>query len=322
MAIADPHGALAGWWIGFLLVGSIPFGAGALVLIGRLTDGRWGEAFAPELVPAARLMPLAAAFALPCLIASPLVFPWVAGGSVEPDVRAVWLNPGSFLLRQAVVLGGWILIGVRLDWMGADRWRSGLGLVFYGLAVSICAVDWICALEPPFTNSAQGMLLATAQIAAALAWAALQGVARPARAPAGDLGGLLFAALLGVAYLGFTSFLVGWSGDRPSFASWWLPRTQGWALFAQAAVLSGFLIPSVLLAVHKALGMQTALRWAGASALAGLGLFNLWQAGPAFGFACVLPGVAAVCAQGGVFIAAALHLGGLGRRCTAPAEAM
>ena len=310
MALTGPRGAFEGWWLAFLIVGAPSLGALALVLIERLTGGRWGEAFAPELAPAARLVPLIALYAVPAAFALPLVFPWAFDpDAVDPSTHALYLNNAAFLARQAVILVGWSLISLALPMIGRRRWTAGLALAFHGIAASFCAVDWVLSLHPLFTNSAQGMILATSQLAAGLGWAALQGVERPARAPAGDLGGLLFATLLGLSYLAFMSFLVGWYGDRPGPDSFWLPRTQsGWGNLAPAALVLGLLAPSACLAAHRALGMQRALAWSGGCALGGVALFTLWQTGPSFGADCLIPAAAAFVGQFGLWLGLALTL--------------
>lgn len=308
MALAEPRAAFQGWWLAFLVVSSPSLGALALVLIERLTGGRWGEAFMPELEPAARLVPLIVLYALPVALALPLVFPWAFDpDSIDPSTRDFYLNAPAFLVRQGVILSGWALIGVFLPVVGRRRWTAGLALAFHGIAASVCAVDWVLSLHPLFTNSAQGMMLVTAGLASGLGWAALQGVERPASAPAGDLGGLLFATLLGLAYLAYMSFLVGWYGDRPGPNSFWLPRTQSaWGNLAPAALILGLLAPSACLAAHRGLGMRQALRWAGGFALGGVALFTLWQAGPSFGSSSLIPGAAALIGQFGLWLGLAL----------------
>ncbi len=304
-----PSPALRGWWTAFVFWSGPAFGALALMLIRRLVGGDWGEAFAPELEPAARAAPLLALFALPGLLFSPQVFDWAAHPqTVEASVRRWYLGGPAFFTREAAILIGLSLISWRLPRIEGPRGRlgAGLGLVFYGVAISFAAVDWILSTQTHYTSSAAGMALATQQLAAALAYAALQGRVRPARSPAGDVGALLFATLLGLSYLVFMSYLVVWYGDRPRPDAWYILRTQTpWGALVLAALALGLIAPSTLLAVRHATGTRTAVAAAGASALLGLACFTLWQVGSAFGPAALPATALAFLAQGGLFVAAA-----------------
>lgn len=304
-----PAPALQGWWTAFVFWSGPSFGALALMLVRRLTGGDWGEAFAPELEPAARAAPLLALFALPGLLSTPQVFDWAAHpAAVEAQVRRWYLDGPAFFTREAAILVGLSLIAWRLPRMEGPRGRlgAGLGLAFYGVAVSFAAVDWILSTQAHYTSSAAGMALATQQLASALAYAALQGRARPARSAAGDLGALLFATLLGLSYLLFMSYLVVWYGDRPEPDAWYLLRTRmAWRALVPAALALGLLLPSALLALRHATGTRAATAAAGTSALAGLACVTLWQVGAAFGVAALPATALAFLAQGGLFIAAA-----------------
>ena len=312
--VIAPAAALQGWWTAFVFASGPAFGALALMLIRRLTGGDWGEAFAPELEPAARAVPLVALFALPGLIGSALVFRWAAApGSVEAQVRHAYLNGVSFGVREVALLVALALIAWRLPKIEGPRGRlgAGLGLVVYGVAVTFFSVDWVLSTQTSYTSSASGMVLATQQLAAALAFAALQGRVRPSRHAAGDLAALLFTTLLGLLYLAFMSYLVVWYGDRPNPDRWYILRTQTpWRFAAHLAMLAGFAAPAVLLALRHITGQRTALVWSGAAALLGLAAFSVWQVGAAFGPGALLPALLAVIAQGGLFVAAA---GGLPR---------
>lgn len=307
--VLTPAPALRGWWTAFVFWSGPSFGALALMLIRRLVGGDWGEAFAPELEPAARAAPLVALFALPALLFSPLVFDWAAHpAAVEAQVRRWYLNGPVFLVRELGILGGLSLIAWRLPVMEGPRGRlgSGLGLVFYGVGISFAAVDWVLSTQAHYTSSAAGMVLATQELAAALAYAALQGRERPARTPAGDLGALLFATLLGLTYLAFMSYLVVWYGDRPDPDAWYILRTHTpWRWLALAALFVGFLLPCALLALRHATGTRAAVAMAGGAALTGLACLILWQVGSAFGAAALPATALAFLAQGGLFLAAA-----------------
>ena len=200
LAVIAPAAALRGWLIGFVFVSGLCLGPLAVVLIERLTGGRWGQAFAPELEPAARVTPLLLVFFVPILVGLPMIYTWAAApGVVEPDVRRLFLNQPLYILRSLSVLVGWSLIAWRLPAIEGPRGRlgAGLGLAFHGVAMSVVAVDWILLPPPGWTSSDFGMDLVVQAFASAFAFAALQGRRRSADAPASDITGLMLATIIG-----------------------------------------------------------------------------------------------------------------------------
>ena len=307
LALSDLSAALQGWWIAFVFTSGVPLGALAWLLVRRLVGGDWGEAFAPKLEPAARAMPLLVLLVLPGLVGAPWVFRWAAEpAAVEAQVRHAWLNGASVGMRDVALLVALAVFAWRLPHFEGPRGRllAGLGLVLYGVAVTLFAVDWVLAVQPNYTSSAAGMELATQELGAAMAFAGLQGAARPAKAPAGDVAALLFACLVGVIYLGFMNYLVVWYGDRPDPDRWYILRTfTAWRFAVWVALLAGFVAPAGLLAFRRRLGTRAALRWASASALCGLLALVVWQVGAAMTPLALAGAALAVVAQSGLLLA-------------------
>jgi hypothetical protein len=308
-----PSAALRGWLIGFLFVSALSLGSLAVVLVHRLTAGTWGAAFAPELEPAARATPVLCLFFLPVLLGLPLIYSWAgAPGTVDAGVHRYYLNPPLFILRSVIALGGWSAIALLLPRIEGRRGRlgAGLGLAFHGIMVSVVAVDWVLSILPSFTSSDFGMDMAVQQFACAFAWAGLQGRRRVAESPAGDLAGLLFAAIIGLTYLEFMGYLVVWYGDRPALDAWYLTRARWpWQTLSWFSLALG-VASVVLLAIRRRFGTHRAVAMVGACVLVGVLSYQVWLLAPAFGAACLIPGAAALLAQGGSWVAL---IGGLPR---------
>ena len=306
LALAAPAAALQGWLIGFMGVSGLSLGALAIVLIHRLTAGRWGSAFAPELAPAAQLTPLLLVFVLPVLLGLGLIYPWASAPmTVDPGVRRLFLNPPLFWVRTLVALGGWSAIALSLHRIEGPRGRlgAGLALVFHALAVSVIGVDWVLSVRPGWTSSDFGMAFAVQQLMAGFGFAALQGRRRAADAASGDLSGLLLATIIGLTYLEFMSYLVVWYGDRPPLDAWYIPRrSPQWRGLMLLSLASG-IVALVLLALRRRMGAHRALAWAGGAALLGLFSYQAWLLAPAFGGGCGLPALLALLAMGGVWLA-------------------
>ena len=122
-----------------------------------------------------------------------------------------------------------------------SRLLAGLGLAFFGLTISLVAVDWYLSLDPHYVATAFAAMIAIQQLLAALAVTALIGPPAIEGKVAGDIGGLMIATLLGVVYLEFMTFVVAWYGDLPDKAAWFLKRvaSSGWLSVLIAALARG-----------------------------------------------------------------------------------
>jgi hypothetical protein len=306
VTLGAPAAGLQGWLIGFVFVSSLSLGSLVIVLIHRLTAGRWGAAFAPELAPAAALTPLLLLYVLPVLLGLGLIYPWAhAPLEVDEGVRRLYLDPPLFWVRSLLALGGWSVIALLLHRIEGPRGRlgAGLALAFHGLAVSLIGVDWVLSVKPGFTSSDFGMAFATQQLMAGFAFAALQ-ARRPAPdEAAGDVSGLLLATIIGLTYLAFMDYLVVWYGDRPPLVEWYAPRAgHGWRPLVWLSLACG-IAALTLLAARRAFGAHRALAWAGACALVGLFSYQVWLLAPAFEAGCILPAMLALLAMGGGWLA-------------------
>ena len=226
-AIFDPKIAAAGWLVGFAFWGQILIGSLTLVMIHRLTSGRWGELIAPVSETATAAVPVLIVLAVPLFIAIPALYPWLRHpAGIKSDVLSVYLNVPAFIARPVIALAGWSTLARLLPRTRGVRGQfvAALGLVFHGLIVCSVAIDWYLSLEAPFVSSSFGASVAISSLVAALAFAALI-APMPADDPAiGDVGGLLLATVLGITYIDFMAVLVIWYGDLPHEEIWFVER--------------------------------------------------------------------------------------------------
>lgn len=275
---------LRGWLLAFAICGSMPIGSMTWLLIHRLTGGAWGIAAAPVLRPAAAMSPfLIAAFA-PVLAGLNRIYPWAADpGAIPADVAHWYLNGTSFLLRSLIALVGWSFFAVVFAAGWGGRLIAGLGLAFYGLTISLVAVDWYLSLDPHYVATAFGATIAIQQLLMALAVTALIGPPTLEGKVAGDLGALLIATLLGVVYLEFMTFVVAWYGDLPEKASWFLERSSpGWISVLMAALAVGAVLPFAMLLMQRVRRSRRGLRIASVAILFGSVLHFTWLLVPTF----------------------------------------
>ena len=297
-AFLDPKSTAAGWLVGFVFWSQILVGSLTLMMIHRLTGGRWGLLIAPAIEPAAAALPILLALAVPLFVALPVLYPWLQRPpAIKPDVLTHYLNVPAFVLRSGVAIVGWSVLAALLL---RTRGRSGqliaaLGLVFHALVISGVSVDWYLSLEAPFNSSSFGATIAIASIVAALAWAALTVPIPPGDPALADLGGLLLATLLGLTYMNFMAVLVIWYGDLPAEEIWFVERGQfPWLLFAWVTFVFASILPIFALMLSKIRSGRRALRAVGGCVLAGIAAFDIYLIAPPAGVTAILPAILSI----------------------------
>lgn len=266
------------WLLCFVLLSLIPLGSLVLLMIHRLTGGAWGCALAPVLRRAALCIPLVALAFVPLAIAAHLVYPWLAGGSAA---IALYLNLPAFLARSVIALIGWSALAIIFARGSPTPGIAALGLVFYGLAISFIAVDWFLSVDPHYTSTAFGAMIAIEQILAALAAAAFLPPARLTRRDFDDLASFLVAALLGVVYLALMTFIVDWYGNLPDKAHWYLLRGQGgWTIVIESSAFLALLALAMLF-LPQIRESRRRMRLVGAAILMAISLHLSWLIVPA-----------------------------------------
>jgi hypothetical protein len=275
---------LRGWLLAFVITGSVPVGSMVWLMIHQLTGGRWGTATAPVFRPAAAVLPLMLIAFFPVAAGTWHIYPWARHAALVTHDVAVWyLNPPLFAARGLIAITGWSVLGMLFAFGAGGALMAGLGLAFFGLSVSFVAVDWLLSLEPHYVATAFAPMIAIQYLLLALAVAALALAPKLDSKVRSDLGGLLIAAVLGVVYLEFMTFVIAWYGDLPDKASWYLKRAEaGWLTVLIAAFLLGAAVPFALLIVTRIRQSSVGLSAASALIILGSILHLTWLAVPAF----------------------------------------
>ena len=304
--IVSARAVAQGWLIGFVIWSSIAVGSLVLLLIHRLTGGRWGDRLAAALVPCAATVPLAVVAFLPLAFGLSAPYRWAAGtASARPDLVHLYLNQPAFLLRTFVALIGWSILAVLIVQRRCNPLTAAIGLAFHGFIISLVAVDWILSIDVGFGSSAFAAGFAIQQILSALAFTAVI-APEPDSDTAADLGSLLMVALLGTVYIDLMSFIVSWYGDLPKKAAWYLRRGQdGWNWVIVSAVLVGGVVPVAMLLSSKLRANRQALRLIGGLVLFGVVLHILWLMAPGFEPGAIVAALAALIVLASLSIAIA-----------------
>jgi hypothetical protein len=308
VATFAPRTAAAGWLVGFVLWSHIPVGSVVLMMIHRLTGGRWGEALHPAFSSAARFVPFLFALIVPVFVAIPLLAPWAHHqGDVKSDVISYYLNIPFFVGRSLIAIAGWTVLAFLVPRIAgrAGQFLAAIGLVFHAVVISAVSVDWILATEPPFISSSFGASVAITQLIAALAWAVLWTRRLPDHAIVGDIGGLLLAFVLAITYVDFMAILVMWYSDLPGRMSWFVERTPFlWSLLAIGAFIFASAAPILVLLLARVRNSFRKLRIVSISILAGLAFYYAYLIAPPFRARALAAAVLAIIAIGLLFAAA------------------
>ncbi len=281
---------LRGWLVAFAIWSCVPIGSMTLLLIHCLTGGRWGVVAGPALRALAAMMPLVAIAFVPVLAGLPSIYPWAADpGQIKPDVAFWYLGETSFILRATVTLAGWSVLAVIFARGLGGPLLAALGLAFFGLTISMVAVDWFLSVEPHYVSTAFASMIAIQQLLAALAVVAVCRTSDGGSDAWSDIGKLLMATLLGVVYLDYMTFVVAWYGDLPHKAAWFLKRaTDAWTGVLITAFAIGAVLPFAMLLLARVRRSRALLRAVGVLLLLGISLHLAWLIVPAFDHA---PGV-------------------------------
>jgi hypothetical protein len=308
-AVITPQEFFRAYLVAFLYWGGIALGCLALLMLHHLVSGRWGFVVQRFLEAAARTLPVLALLFLPLLFGLEHLYPWARPEAAAADAllrhKLPYLNVPFFVLRAALYFGVWSGLALLLTRWSAAQDRtgdpllvrpmkrlSGPGLALYGLTVTFAAMDWGMSLEPHWYSTMYGVIFVVGQGLLGLAFVIVLAALFAARRPlAGaltadrlhDIGNLLLAFVMLWAYIGFSQYLIIWSGNLPEEVPWYLSRLRGgWAGVALSLVLFHFAVPFCLLLSRVTKRRTTALVAVAVGMLAMRLLDLFWLVTPAF----------------------------------------
>lgn len=295
-ALVSAKAVAQAWLAGFIVVSNFPVGAVVLLMIGRLTGGRWLEIFGPELRRLAAWTPWLFLFAAPFLTAPQLVFQWAETPEKTPDLLKVYVSPGLFAVRTLLALALWSGFGLAFSRGRPGPATAGIGLTLHGLSLVLIPNDWILSFQPGWTTSNIPMIGAAMQILSACALILILTRGRPAPASA-DLAGFVAAMVLALVYLGYMAFLVVWYGDIPNRSAFFLARrAEPWTYAPLLAVVLGIVSLCIMGMDARRYGPGRFV-WAALAAMAGELVFLAWLLGPSLVPAAFAIAVLAIAVQ-------------------------
>lgn len=308
--------------LGFVFWLSLSLGLLALLLTHFLMRTHWGLTIRRVAEAGAGSLWVMAILFIPIVLGMTYLFPWARPAEVQASAvlqaKTFYLNVPFFLVRAVAYFAIWILLAVtanrlssRLNFAEGDaqevvRGRlqglGAFGLILYILTMTFASVDWMMSIQPFWSSTIFGMIIIIGQVLTALAFTLVMLNLLPGQSlgskwnylttpvPFQDLGALLFAFIVGWAYLAYFQLLIIWAGNLPREVTWYQARTAGgWNIVAILVALFQFVLPFLaLLSIRARHNLRV---------LGGLGLMlvvtffvNLfWHIKPAFS-----PGVLAI----------------------------
>ena len=278
-AAARPDQFFRSYLLAFVFWNGLAIGAMAVLMLQYLTGGAWGIAIRRELEAATRTLPLTAVAFLPLLFGLHRLYEWTHTDAVAADEvlrkKTLYLNTPFFVVRAAIAFAIWLALAYSLNKWSAEQDRrpdpsvnrrlqllSGGGLVLYALTTTFTSVDWVMSLEPHWFSTMYGVIFMVGQALGALALAVAAVVRLSSLEPVSgflggrhlhDLGKMMFAFTMFWAYVGFSQYLIVWSGNLPEEISWYLARFRGgWGWVGAAVLVFHFVLPFLLLLSRQA----------------------------------------------------------------------
>jgi hypothetical protein len=319
-AVVAPADTLRAWLAAAFLWSGLPFGSLGLMMVMRLTGGRWEQALPPFLEAGALTLPLSFAATLPVLLGMGAIYPWAQ--EPLPGFKGLWLSPLPFALRTVVLYLG---AGLALWALVTRRWPalavSSAGLLFLLPMLTFVLTDWLLSLDPAFHSSGFPLYAMSVQFNVALmAAVVLLLTAQPAQTQA--LGAIMITLTLTWLYLAFTHYIIIWSGNLAEVVGWYRLRGRGgWGI---AYAVSALCTAGAFLALVSPAARRSApaLRTIAAAVLVGKLIEAAWMvlpSDPPVGLAAIATYLLAAIGLGMVFLSAQVLL--LARRVAARAPA-
>jgi hypothetical protein len=263
------------WLVGFLFCLGLSLGSLGLLMLQHLSGGQWGLVGRRVFEAGSRTLPFVVLLFIPVALRLPTLFEWARPDAAENAIiqaKAGYLNPTFFIIRAVIYFAFWLVLVTLLNRWSAEQDRgqgttpadsvrfrtvSAPGLLFLIVTITFASVDWVMSLDPEWFSTIFGLLTVVGWGLTAFALTIIvlseleqTGVATDILKPRHfhDLGKLMLAFVMLWAYMGFSQFLIIWSGNLPEEIPWYVRRTTGtWGYVAIALVIGHFALPFILL---------------------------------------------------------------------------
>jgi hypothetical protein len=279
---------LRAWVLGLMLTFGWTVGGLALLMVQYCSGGKWGLLLRRPLEAMSRTLPLVFVYWFVVALNMKRLYLWARVTDVSAALKSGFineiqahciefkrpmLNPSMFWFIGVLCFAIWYFYMHRLTSLGKKRdsespdripyWIkkfeniSGPGIVIYALTMSAAVIYWVMSMDVTWFSSVYGLLFLVGQGYSVLAFGIIVSIALSKAEPfksilrqteQHDLGKMTFAFVMLNIYLGFSQFLIIWSGNLPEEIPWYLDRIRGhWGIIITLDFIFHWLIPFSLL---------------------------------------------------------------------------
>jgi hypothetical protein len=307
MAVFAPS-AMPSYLTAYTFFLGIGVGSLGFLFLHHLVGGAWGFAIRRPLEAATMTLPLMALLFLPIVVGMGSLYEWSHAEFVshheEPKFTG-YLNVPFFLIRAVLFLGLWngLAFLMRKGSLEQDQTESplptrrnqrisGPGLAGVFVSTTFAAIDWMMSIEPEWYSTIYGVMVMIGWALSAMSVAViaasrlsnvrpLSGLVSPETF--NDLGNLLLAFTMLWAYMGFSQFLLIWSGNLTEEIPWYLRRSYGgWRIICGLLMLAHFFVPFFCLLIRENKRGPTRLWWVAVGLLVMHWINDVWLIIPAY----------------------------------------
>jgi hypothetical protein len=292
-AIYQPTQFLQSYLFAYLFWLELSLGSMALLMVHQLTGGAWGIVVNRILESSMKTIFLMAFFFIPILCGFKDIFPWANKIQlVGSPHKSIYFEFSFFISRAVFYLIAWMFLAYFLSKARASRSKlCAFGLCFFGLSVTMAAIDWQMSLELEWFSTMYGFIFIIGQALGAWAFTLLilrlllpmrPEISLP-RQIEWDLGNLLLTLVILWAYVSFMQYLIIWSGNLPDEVTWFVRRiNHGWEWFIVAIFCFLFVAPFLVLLFRRLKTNDKTMIWILALILVFRIFERFWMIKPSF----------------------------------------
>lgn len=322
------------WLVAYLYFLSIALGGLFFVLVLAVTRAAWGVALRRVVENVMATLPVFALLFVPIWLGRHELYEWTRPEAVAKSPllqgKAPFLNEGFWFLRAIFYFTTWSALATyfstqsqKQDETGDERISARLrgvapiGIVLFALTTTFAAIDWMMSLEPEWYSTMYGVYFFSGAVVAifsfvillvhfAYAQGALRGVVTVEHLH--DVGKLLFGFTIFWTYIAFSQYFLIWYANIPEETIYYMKRQVGsWHSVGTLLAWGHFVVPFFFL-MPRAVKRSPGLLVLAAVWQLFMHFLDLhWAVMPVLhheGVRLGLVDVGALCAVGGVFLAA------------------
>jgi hypothetical protein len=287
--VTDKHLIFQSYLVAYVFWTGISLGCLGLLMIQYLGGAGWGLLIRRILESGAHALLLMAIGFIVVAVGmwKGVLYEWVHPPEELAALMAKktwWLTPTKFVVRGVIYFAIWIGLtwylrsnSHKLDETGDPRliersqYWSGPGFLFFALALTFAAIDWVMSLDAEWFSTIFGMVMLAGwgvTTLAVIVWICvmlakrdgLERVYQPKLFH--DLGKLQLTLVMLWAYFSFSQLLIIWAGNLPEEIPWYLERFRGiWRYIGIGIILLHFVLPFLLLLSRDLKRHANRLKW-------------------------------------------------------------